>query len=85
MDYTAHAILEARILEWVTFPFSRESSQPRDQTQVSHIEDSLSAEPLGKPKLQVIVGIHNGLPQGGNLSPPPVKDCKQVKLTEPPA
>jgi len=27
----------ARILEWVAFPFSRESSQPRDWTQVSHI------------------------------------------------
>ena len=27
----------ARILEWVVFPFSRGSSQPRDQTQVSHI------------------------------------------------
>ena len=26
-----------RILEWVAFPFSRESSQPRDQTQVSCI------------------------------------------------
>ena len=26
-----------RILEWVAFPFSRESSQPRDGTQVSHI------------------------------------------------
>ena len=28
-------ILQARILEWVAFPFSRGSSQPRDQTQVS--------------------------------------------------
>ena len=37
MDYTVHGILQARILEWVAFPFSRESSQPRDQTQVSHI------------------------------------------------
>ena len=37
MDYTAHGILQARILEWVAFPFSRESSQPRDQTQVSCI------------------------------------------------
>ena len=27
-----------RILEWVAFSFSRESSQPRDRTQVSHIE-----------------------------------------------
>ena len=30
-----HGILEARILEWVAFPFSMGSSQPRDQTQVS--------------------------------------------------
>ena len=37
MDYTVHGILEARILEWVAFPFSRGSSQSRDQTQVSHI------------------------------------------------
>ena len=36
MDYTAHGILQARKLEWVAFPFSRESSQPRDRTQVSH-------------------------------------------------
>ena len=36
-DYTVHGILQARILEWVAFPFSRESSQPRDQTQVSRI------------------------------------------------
>ena len=34
-------ILQARILEWVAFPFSRGSSQPRDQTQVSHIADGL--------------------------------------------
>ena len=37
MDYTVHEILQARILEWVAFPFSRESSQPRDWTQVSCI------------------------------------------------
>ena len=37
MDYTVHGILQARILEWVAFPFSRASPQPRDQTQVSHI------------------------------------------------
>ena len=36
MDYTVHGILQARILEWV-IPFSRGSSQTRDQTQVSHI------------------------------------------------
>ena len=37
MDWTLHRILQARILKWVTFPFSRGSSQPRDQTQVSRI------------------------------------------------
>jgi len=34
---TAHGILQARILEWVAISFSRGSSRPRDQTQVSHI------------------------------------------------
>ena len=37
VGYTVHGILQARILEWVDFPFSRGSSQPRDGTQVSHI------------------------------------------------
>ena len=37
VDYTVHGILQARILEWVSFPFSRGSSQLRDRTQVSHI------------------------------------------------
>ena len=34
MDYIVHGILQARILEWVAFPFSRGSSQPRDRIQV---------------------------------------------------
>ena len=37
MDDTVHGILQARILERVAFPFSRGSSQPRDQTQISCI------------------------------------------------
>ena len=32
---SVHRILQARILEWVAIPFSRDSSQPRDQTWVS--------------------------------------------------
>ena len=36
VNYKVHRILQARILEWVAFPFSRESSQPRDWIQVSH-------------------------------------------------
>ena len=60
IDYTVHGILQARILEWVDFPFSRGSSQHRDRSQVSHIAgrfftptlqaDSLPAEPQRKPK-----------------------------------
>ena len=37
MDYIVHGIAQARILEWVAFPFSRGSSQPRNQTPVSLI------------------------------------------------
>ena len=51
MDYTVYEILQARIVEWVAFPFSWESSQPRDQTQLSHIAcDSLPVESQWKPK-----------------------------------
>ena len=42
MDYSppgssVHGIFQARILEWVTISFSRESSWPRDRTRVSRI------------------------------------------------
>ena len=47
MDCIVHGILQARILEWVAFPFSRGSSQLRDRTQVSCI--------AGKPSN---IGVH---------------------------
>ena len=51
MDYTVCGILQARILEWVAFPFCRESFQPRGWTQVSHIAGRFfAAEPQGKPR-----------------------------------
>ena len=34
---SVHRDFPGRMLEWVAIPSSRESSQPRDQTQVSHI------------------------------------------------
>ena len=37
IDYTAHGMLQARILEWVAVPFSRRFFQPMDWTQVSCI------------------------------------------------
>ena len=35
--YSVHGILRARMLEWVAIPFSRGSSQPRDQTWASFV------------------------------------------------
>ena len=47
MNYTVHGILQVRMLGWVAFPFSRESSQPRSpELQV----DSLRAESPGNVK-----------------------------------
>ena len=34
---SVHGILQARTPEWVAISFSRESSQPRDRTWLSHI------------------------------------------------
>ena len=46
-----HGISQERIPKWVSMLSSRGSSQPRDQTQVSHIAvDSLPSEPSVKPK-----------------------------------
>ena len=81
MDYMVHGILQARILEWVASPFSRGSSQPRDQTQVSRTlwADSLPAEPQGKPKntgvgsLSLLQGIFPT--QGSN---PGLLHCRQI-------
>jgi len=44
MDYSlpgssVHGIFQAIVLEWIAISFSRESSQPRDRTRVSHIID----------------------------------------------
>ena len=51
IDYTVHGILQARILEWVAFPFSKGSSQPRDRTRSPALQaDSLPTDPQGKPK-----------------------------------
>ena len=49
-----HVVLQARTLEWITIPFPRGSSQPRDQIQVSCKAGTLfNTEPPGKPGLQL--------------------------------
>ena len=50
MDYTVHGILQARILEWVTFPFSRDLPNPGIEPRSPTLQaDSLPAESQGKP------------------------------------
>ena len=52
---SVHGILQARMLEWTAISFSRASSQPEDPTRILSFlspalqEDSLPAEPSGKP------------------------------------
>ena len=80
VDYTVHGILQARILEWVAFPSSRGSSQPRIEPRSPALQvDSLPAEPPGKPKntrvgsLSLLQRIF--LIQGSN---PGLPHCRQV-------
>jgi len=51
MDYTVCGILQARILEWVAFPFFRGLPNPGIQPRSPTLQtDSLPAEPPRKPK-----------------------------------
>ena len=51
MDYTVHGILQARILEWVAFPFSKDLPNPGIKPRPPALQaDSLLTEPSGKPK-----------------------------------
>ena len=67
MDYTVHGILQARILEWVTYIFFRGSSQPRDLTpglthcgripyQLSHQGSPGSLRAVGRKKVPALWG-----------------------------
>ena len=57
MSSSAHGILQARILEWIAIPFSRGSSQLREETPVSCLQNweagSLPLVPPGKPHLEL--------------------------------
>ena len=64
---SVHGILQARILEWIAMPFSRGSSQPRDQPKSPTLQaDSLLSELPGKP----VVSIYTGLKM----------DCKMLAI-----
>ena len=50
MDYTVHGLLQARILEWLAFPFSspHPGIEPRSPTLKANF---LPAEPQGSPQV----------------------------------
>ena len=55
-------------MEWVAFPVSRRSSQPRDQTHVSHLSGRfLPAEPPGN------TGVGKPIPSPADLPDPGIK------------
>ena len=53
---SVHEILQARILEWVSMPFSRGSSSPRDRSQVSCIGRQIlyHLSHQGRPNLSLV-------------------------------
>ena len=57
-----HEILQARILEWVAVPSSRESSWPKDRTHIAYVSLTagrfFTAELLGKPRLYLYVDMN---------------------------
>ena len=88
MDYSppgssVHGIFQARILEWVAISFSRESSRPRDWTQVSCtagrlftiwvpmlLPKHMFGLPVGDPTLRR-APFHSKTPQVGSASSHP--------------
>ena len=69
MDYTVHGIFQARILEWVAFPFSGDLPDPGiEPTSPALQADSLRAEPPEKlrrsPKGHCLAGPQTELGTG---------------------
>ena len=69
---SVHGIFQARVLEWVAISFSRVSSQPRDQTRVSHTAGRrLPSEPPGK-HLRTQFSALKSIPTVVQPSPPSI-------------
>ena len=70
-----HGILQARILEWAAYPFSKQSSQPRNRTAVSCIAgEFLTNWAMGENINPLVVITSAALP--------PIVYCKLRKLEE---
>ena len=69
MDYMAHGILQAKILEWIAIPFSSGSFQPRIQPGSPRLQvDSLLSEIPGKPYWNALL-----FPPPGHLPNPGIE------------
>ena len=80
---TVHGILQARILEGVAFPFSRGSSQPKDQTQVFCISGRFFTSWATGEALRILVWVISPFT---SLSPFPTQEsnrdllhCRQIR------
>ena len=67
MDYTVHGILQARILEWVAYSFSRGSSRPTNQTGVSCIAGGFLTSWATREALICKMGIINRMQLRGGI------------------
>ena len=70
-DPRLHGILQARILKWVTFPFSRGYLPPRDWTQVSCLCLCILKESQQRPENRILW-------EGSPLNPSPT--CNGIRL-----
>ena len=53
MDVAYHGILQARILEWVAIPFSRDLPDPGIKPRSPELQDESSlSKPAGKPDVE---------------------------------
>ena len=88
MDYRVHGFLQARILEWVAFPFFKGSSQPRIKPRFPALQaDSLPAEPPGKPNQangtlvsaqRYVPSLHTFSSETQNKHWPPAQNCTRI-------
>ena len=69
MGYTVHGILQARILEWVAFPFPGDLPNPEIEFSSPALQaDSLPAKPQGKPIFCLVANIFMGIRGWGGLN-----------------
>ena len=78
-----HGILQARILEWVTIPFSRGSPRRRNQTRVSYIAGRFFITEPPKHKCNLVLyfskDLVNYVPAAANIGLPRWLNSKESK------